>query len=81
MIAKSIHKTLKRNSSKPLKEPLLRFAFNTVTSLSKTFILSDNPPIGKGSISKGDENSDTSQSKVLRDTKIFKNLVPNKVSG
>ena len=44
-------------------------------------IFSDNPPLGKGSISKGDENSDTSQSKVLRDSKIFKNLVPNKVSG
>ena len=45
------------------------------------YIFTDNPPIGKGSINKGDENSDTSQSKVLRDSKIFKNLVPNKVSG
>lgn len=40
----------------------------------------DNPPIGKGSINKGEENSDTSQAKVLRDSKIFKNLVPNKSS-
>ena len=44
-------------------------------------LASDNPPLGKGSLSKGDENSDTSQSKVLRDSKIFKNLVPNKVGS
>ena len=44
-------------------------------------LVTDNPPLGKGSLSKGDENSDTSQSKVLRDSKIFKNLVPNKVGA
>ena len=58
---------------------LLRCCLNNLVD-TLIYVFADNPPIGKGSISKGDENSDTSQSKVLRDSKIYKNLVPNKVS-
>lgn len=48
---------------------------------SKTHKLafSENPPNKGGNGKYGDECIDTSQSKVLRDANIFKNLVPNKV--
>ena len=40
----------------------------------------DNPPKG-GNGKPGEESTDSSQSKVLRDANIYKNLVPNKVSS